>query len=371
MGIFSALLSTANTMRTFERSLVTVQNNVANASTPGYAKQRQDLEALRFEPDLGITGGVRAGQTVSYRSEYAERTVREANQEFAKYQQLASDLAQVEPLFPVTEGAGLPGAINRFFQAASQATVSPNDPASREVVLDRAREIAVNFNQLSAGLGDARTNLNGQIRENLSQVNEIAAQLAHLNAARGDSGSVEPGLDAKVNQLLEELSGLVSYQSVQQVDGSLALYAGGSLLLIGDRSYPLEFDSVAGQTIIRDGLGTDITARISGGRLSGLLESHNQRIPQLQAGLDNLARDFADQVNAVLDGGVDQTGVSPTTQLFRYEDAGPAFSLSVNPLTPQQLALASPGDPGGNGNALVLAGLATLKNPAGKTFTQS
>ena len=128
MGLFNSLLSTANTLNAFERSLLTVQNNVANASTPGFAKQRQDLSALRFDPDVGIAGGVQAGKVVSFRSEYAERAVRDANQQFGKYDQLASDLGQVEPLFSVGENAGLPAAINRFFQAASQATVSPIAP---------------------------------------------------------------------------------------------------------------------------------------------------------------------------------------------------------------------------------------------------
>ena len=120
---------------------------------------------------------------------------------------------------------------------------------------------------------------------------------------------------------------------------------------IGERSYPLAVDAFGGQRLVRDGLGqgADITSKLTGGRLAGLLQSHNQAIPALQSGLDGLARDFADQVNSVLDSGVDQFGTHPTTQLFRYEEAGPGISLTVNPLTAEQLALASAGDPGGNG----------------------
>ena len=372
MGLFNSLLSTANTLHVFERSLLTVQNNVANASTPGFAKQRQELSALRFDPDVGIAGGVQAGKIFSYRSDYAERTVRDANQQFGKYDQLASDLSHVEPLFAVGEGAGLPGAINRFFQAASQSTVSPNSTASRELVLGRAQEIATNFNQLSAGLADARANAGGELRQTVGRVNEIAGQVAQLNSQR-TAATADAGLDAKANNLLEELSGLVNYQTVTQDDGSTALYAGGSLLVIGDHSYGLHLDASGGQKLVRDGLGegADITAKLTGGRLGGLLQSHNQAIPQLQAGLDGLARDFADQVNSVLDAGVDQFGTHPVTQLFRYEEAGPALSLAVNPLTAEQLALASATDPGGNGNAVELASLATRKNDAGKTTSQT
>lgn len=370
MGLFNSLLSTANTLNAFERSILTVQNNVANASTPGYAKQRQDLQALRFDPDVGIVGGVQAGKVFNYRNEQAERNVRSAYEQFGKYDQQAGDLQQVETLFAVGEGAGVAGAVNKFFQAASQATVSPNDPASRELVLDRAQEVATNFNQLSAGVADARAGVDGQVRQTVARVNEIAGSLAQLNSQR-QPGTADQGLESKVNQLLEELSGLVNYQSVDQDDGGTAIYAGGSLLLINDQTYPLTIDSTGGQRLVRDDLGADITSRITGGRLSGLLESHNRTIPDLQASIDNLARDFADQVNSVLDSGVDQFGGFPTTQLFRYEDAGPGISLAVNPLTAEQLALASAGDPGGNGNALELTALATRRDASGKTFVQT
>ena len=370
MGIFTALQATATTLSVFERSLVTVQNNVANASTPGYAKQRQDLQALSFDPDVGVVGGVKTGTIISYRNEFAERAVRDSNQQFAKYDQLANDLAQVEPLFPVTNGAGVPAAINRFFQAVSNATVSPNDPSSRQLVLDRAREISTTFSQFSSSLGDLRSGVNGQIRETVIEVNQIAGQLADLNHQRGTAGG-DTSLDAKTNQLLEQLAEKVNYQAVDQPDGTVALYAAGSLLLIGDQSYPLSLDASAGQTLVRDAQGVDITSRIDGGRLSGQLQSHNQTIPTLQAGLNGLARNFADQVNSVLSSGVDQGGTAPVTPLFTYDDAAPGISLQVSSLTPDQLALASASDPGGNGNAIALAALATSKDAAGKTFTQN
>lgn len=370
MGLFNSLVTTANTMRAFERSLSTVQNNVANSSTPGFAKQRQQLLAQRFDLDVGIVGGVQIGEVINYRSEYAERSVRNANEQFGKYDQLASNLSQVEPLFAVTDGAGLPGALNRFFAATSQSTVSPNDTASREVILDRAQEVVTNFNQLGAGLSDARTNINGQIQRTVTRVNVITSQLAEVNVQRG-AGPLDPGLDTKANNLLEELAGLVNYQSVAQPDGKVALYAAGSLLLIGDQTYPLALDSAAGTTLVRDGQGLDITEKISGGRLSGLLESHNAALPELQQGLDGLARDFADRVNLVLDGGVDQFGTRPLNPLFAYDDRSPAVTLALNPLTPEQLALAAAGEPGGNGNALELTKLATTKNTAGKTFAET
>jgi flagellar hook-associated protein FlgK len=52
-NLLSTLMSSANALSVFERALLVSQNNVANASTPGYAAQRVLLEALDFNPELG------------------------------------------------------------------------------------------------------------------------------------------------------------------------------------------------------------------------------------------------------------------------------------------------------------------------------
>ena len=60
-NLLASLASSAGTLEAYGRVLQTAQNNVANASTAGYAKQRLELYALPFDPDGGVTGGVGAG----------------------------------------------------------------------------------------------------------------------------------------------------------------------------------------------------------------------------------------------------------------------------------------------------------------------
>ena len=74
-NLLASLVSAASSMRTLERSLAAVQNNVTNASTPGYARQTQLLKAERFNPGAGLPGGVSAGELISARSSYSERAV--------------------------------------------------------------------------------------------------------------------------------------------------------------------------------------------------------------------------------------------------------------------------------------------------------
>ena len=101
-GLFANLNTSATALNAFERSLDVAQNNVANSSTAGYAKQLATLDALPFHPQTGLIGGVRAGDPQSTRDEYLESAVRYQTGVLSNFQAQAQALAGVEPIFDVT-----------------------------------------------------------------------------------------------------------------------------------------------------------------------------------------------------------------------------------------------------------------------------
>lgn len=373
-NLFGSLLAAGGAMRAFEKGLSTTQNNVVNANTPGYAKQRQIFEANRFEPERNIIGGVSARGLYNYRDAFSERNVQRRTSQAGLEEQLKSSLASLEPLFPVTAGAGVPGAINKFFGAFSQLTVSPNDSASRQVALDRASDLAFNFRRTSNLLLDERGNTQVSVQSSVSRINEIAGRIRDLNATRrGDSAAAsDPGSDAKLYSALEELAEYVDFTALQAPDAGVSIYLGGqSLLVIGDREYPISTDVLNDKARILDSDGIEITSDLSSGKLIGLLDVYNNKIPAYLNDLNTLARSFADTVNATLSQGVDQNGNPPLQDLFAYDsNLGSAFTITVNDIGPEQLALSAPGQAGGNSNAIAITGLA--KEPAvnNQTFNQ-
>lgn len=373
-SLMASLLSTANSMRVYERSLNVIQNNISNASTPGYAKQRQILEAKPFDPAGGIPGGVQAGEMYSYRSRFVEQTVQRRVSDSNRFSQLSEGLERLEPLFQIQKGAGVPAALSQFFAGFSQLSVAPNDAVARQVALDRASTLAERFRQMAGGLADQRTDTDSQILSGVTEINSLATRLAQLNTVRRASSSArsDPGVETEMYNLLEKLASVVDYQAVEAPDGSMSVFIGGStLLVIGDRTYPVGAGVYGRERTIVNSDGEEITRQISGGRLGGLLETYNTIIPRYLDELDGLAQSVADSVNDTLTQGVDQGGSRPTVPLFSYDTSvGVAISLRANALEPEDLALALPSAPGGNGNALVLAGLGAQKQPDGYTFAE-
>lgn len=373
-GLFSSLIATSAALRTYDKSLSVIQNNVTNVNTPGFAKQRLQLLPKNFSTKFELSGGVLPGELLSSRDSYIERGVWRQNSQFGRQAQASVDLGQVEPLFQIGGDTGIAGSMNRFFSAVSSWTVNPNDPVARQVVLDRASHLARTVNGVANSLGEAAANADRELREGVDAVNTLTSELAQLNQERRTDRRKlqDPALDARIHSTLEQLSEYVDFNAVEQEDGSFTVFLGGQTPLVqGDRQLELNVDFSNPEPAILDENGTDLTGQINQGKLKGVLETRNERLPYYTEQLNRLAQTFADNVNGVLAGGLDAGGSPPSQNLFDYDtQVGAAFTLKVNPLAPSDLAAASAGAPGGNGNAIALSELQGTDTIDDVTFSE-
>ncbi len=389
-SLFAALSSSAGALRAYQTVLDAVQNNVTNASTPGYARQSVNLSALPFQPNLGLPGGVSAGNLQSARDEFAEQNVRQQFSALGTLEQKSQSLSDLELNFNVSSDSGIPGALNTLFQNFSSWSVTPDSGASRQAVLDSAQQVALAFQQTSANLTKLFNGTGQQLQQTVDHINHLAAQLQAANIQRLNGNTQDAGLDAQIHATLEQLSEFGDITALTQADGSVTVLLGGQTpLVIGANQYDLSVSfstpvgappTIAGgapPARILDGQGQDITAHISQGTLAGLLDTYNNVLPSVggnayqQGDLNLLAKSVADRVNQILTSGDISSGppAVPGIPLFTYNAATPsaiAQTLAVNPaMTPDQLAAIDPGPPlVSNGIALRLAALASPQNAA-------
>jgi len=205
-------------------------------------------------------------------------------------------------------------------------------------------------------------------------LNTIVSDIASLNSqfqtdfrAQQDSG-----LQARMSNALDSLAEVADVTVLRESDGSATLYLGGQhLLLVGGNQYPVEADVGTGVSRVVDPAGEDLTGMIRQGSVAAALRFRNETLAGYRMQLDVFAKGVADTVNDTLAGGIDMNGRSPTQMLFRYDSAlGEGRTLAVNDLAPQDLALASAAQPGGNAIALSLAALDQTRALGGFTFSQ-
>ncbi len=398
-GIFGALTASSQSLGAFQRAIEISQNNVNNASTPGYAAQIADFTALSFNAQSGLAGGVTA-QSHSTRDSYLDQSVRNQSTNLGSAQQLTESLSAIESSFDVSGASGVPGALTKLFSSFSALSVAPGSSSSRQSVLSAAQEAASAFQQTASVLSQASAKTDGQIRAQLNQISALATEIQGYNKARAQGGTEDAGRDARLNSALEKLSSLANITTRTGADGGTDVLLDGQIpLVLGTQQFSLGVATAPAPAsppvnpaglpslLIVDSGGNDITSHFAGGTVSGLLQFRNRTLAglqgdQTQAGsLNALAKSFADRVNSLLTSGRISDGppAQPGVPLFTYDASDitkTAASLGVvSGITAAQIATISPGPPSvSNGTALALANLAHGNGAAdqvnGLSYTQ-
>jgi flagellar hook-associated protein 1 FlgK len=389
MSLLASLTNSSSTLTAFERAIEVTQNNVSNASTPNYATQRLDLNAMPFDPLAGLIGGVSAGDVQSLRNEFAEGTVERAQTSLGTASQQSASLAAVQSALNLSASDGIPATLGALFQSFSAWSQDPLSQASRQAVMTSAQQVVDTFKTTVTNLQQVTQDTQRQIGQSVDQINAYAQQLATYNTElrTGDRG--DAALDAKIHNTLESLAQIVNFTASMQADGTVTVMVGGQApLVVGDRQYAITAQiadpplppgnpGVPPSASILDTSGQDISAKISGGSLGALLETHNKVLASLlgdaqQPGeLNRLAQTIADRVNQLFMAGNISDGPPPPAgiPLYSYDTSNAthtAATLIVAPgATADQLAAIDPGLPYvSNGTALKLAALANPQDAA-------
>ncbi len=391
--LFAALGTAGNAMDVLEKAMGVVQNNVANASTPGYVTQSLQLNASAFDPSSNLLGGVQAGNTESARNSFAENAVWAANQQVGSATQQASSLQALQSIFDVSGTSGIPAALTTLYSAFSAWSNSSGSSTAQQQVITAAQGVTQAFNSAASSIGAIRAQTGQQTQSTVTSVNNLTSQIASLNGQIRAGGKDDGGLQAELYSNLEQLSNLVDISAQTESDGTVSVLMGGQVpLVIGQTQTQLSVTALNPSSSTSDGPpdqqiltsnGDDVTTKIQGGQLGGLLQISNTVLPSIagdpsQTGsLNQLAQGIADRVNSLLTSGQTSSG-APGVALFSYDTTSPtsaARTLSVSSgITASQLAAVDPGPPSvANGIADQLSQLQSPTNsadmPSGLSYT--
>jgi len=382
-NLLSALNLAANSMDVIEQSIGVVQNNVTNANTPGYVRQIPTLIARPFEPQNGVTGGVVFGPVQSARNQFAEQAVRLQNSLFGTASQAASSLDSLQQNFDVSGTTGIPSALSSLYSAFSAWATTPSNTSTQQQVIMQAQQVAQAFNDAASALTQLGSNTDQQLKDTVSQINALSAQIQQINVHRRNGGYNDAGLDAQLNNALESLSNLTSIDVHYQNDGTVEVLMGGQTpLVIGTTQNVLSvgFTTPANPAnagappaaLILDSDGQDVSRTVTDGALAGLMTFRNVTLAGVRGdssnagSLNQLAQAFADRVNAL---------VTPASGIPLFTTSGgatnAAATLSVNPnMTAADLVASSATSSNGTADALSRLGTSTDSDPTlGMSYT--
>jgi flagellar hook-associated protein 1 FlgK len=306
----------SSALMAYSSALNVVSQNIANASTPGYSRQRVEFQANNW-------GGVGAGvsvRTVTRLSDYLvyNRLVGQ-DSSFSRIS-IFNAMASSTDSWLSGSSTGLSGPLQGFFDALNSLGSTASSTASRQVVLEEAQTLASRFKDLQANFNQSDRDVDAQLADSVSQINTLASQVASLNQRIAEASTTQPGqtpnelLDQR-DQLVRQLSEQVGIKTTIGDDGSVNVSLGtGQALVLGNQASTL---SVAKDAFGRPreimlatqgGTPSSITNQISGGVIGGLLDYRREVLDPAAARLGAMATAFAAAMNAQHAKGMDQYG---------------------------------------------------------------
>ncbi|QEA39693.1 flagellar hook-associated protein FlgK [Pistricoccus aurantiacus] len=311
MSLFSIGLSG---MHAAQNALLTTGNNINNAFTPGY--NREITQLAEQDGRRGVT----VVNVERQFDRYVSAQLNDATSASTALKTYDNQISQIDDLLADRE-AGLAPLIQSFFSSLEDLASAPSDPAARQGTIGNADTLSAQFRSFDAYLEDMQQGINGQIKDEVVQINNQTKQLAQLNReiglARARSGEAPNSLlnqrDQVVAQLSERLDVKLSVQDGKSYNLTLS---SGEPLVTGTRSFSLE--AMASSTDperivvgVRDAGGNAAElapGTISGGTLGGLTHFRSETLDDTQNQLGRLAISLAEGFNEQHRKGADLNG---------------------------------------------------------------
>ncbi|MBO6793891.1 MAG: flagellar hook-associated protein FlgK [Balneolaceae bacterium] len=338
-----------------QRSLSVTSNNIVNADTEGYTRQRVDRTPVGYNSAYGNVGlGVNISTANRLRNEMNDQLTNQNRQDLGSMTYKNQVFERLQAAMTTDSGGDLDVRISSFFDSFSDLANNPQDMSVRNSLLTEAQQLSSKLNNLDQHLVETGDLIAQSTATTISDVNTLLAEIYELNTSITRSTSMgtmdSASLDLRV-QKLEELSGLVDFTQMTADSGATEIRIGGVRVLDEEKLLPIksEYNPNEQQLFLRISGGTMID--VSGGELGAQIDMYENDIPDLKAKLDLIASTIVSEVNAIHQSGF---GLNDATPRAFFDPTGvSAGSISVNPdllANPENIAASTVSGEAGNGS---------------------
>ncbi|MBM7690885.1 flagellar hook-associated protein 1 FlgK [Peribacillus deserti] len=352
-----------------QNALYVTGNNISNANTPGYTRQRVNFEQTEAFPPPSMNRpqipgqmgtGVKAGSIERIREGFLDVQYRNESTKLGYWETRADALQKMEEVMNEPSESGLSVVMDQFWQSLQDLSINPNNSGARSVVRQRGIAVAETFNYLSDTLKGVQSDLKSEIDISVKEINSLLNQINNINQKIADvepHGLLPNDLYDQRDLLVDQLSSLVNISvkttptggmSAAKPDGTpmalgkytieLVTANGSRPLLSGDSNTVNEFkvnfddtikmvesitigprilDANGNPTDEVNGTPIDIGSFNAGGKLRSLVDSYGYETagnvkglyPDMLHKLDQMAFQFAKEFNSQHESGWDLASI--------------------------------------------------------------
>ena len=259
MSTFGALNTAYRGLTAAQQGMNVAGQNIANAATEGYTRQRVDQSSLAA-PARGLFSGgaLQPGQGVSVNaisrlgSSFLDAGVRSAGAQAGYATVRSSALQGIEGILQEPGDNGISNALQGFWSAWQGAANQPTESGPKGLLLTAANSVTDKISSAYKALDSQWSGVRSEAQDAVTAVNAAAAQVASYNttirSTLAAGGSANELIDARA-KLTDQIAGLAGGTVREQPDGTVDVLVGGNALVTGGSVRTLK---LAGATAMAD-----------------------------------------------------------------------------------------------------------------------
>jgi flagellar hook-associated protein 1 FlgK len=347
-GLFSMLSMGASALQTQQILLNIAGQNIANAATEGYTRQRGDILQ---QPDVRIGGllfghGSNVELIERIRESLIDDRFRRESSILGEFSVKMDFLSQLEDILAEPSQEGIAQTLANFFDGLQELANNPENEGVRTSTRGTAISLADSFNLTFQLVNRLRTTMNDFIVSTADEINRLASDIVELNKkiASSEGGAVSTSnasRDAR-DRLLNELADLASVEIRRNNNGTVNVYLDGYGIVQDFNFNPIDVRFNPDLDPDRDDFfeivavnGGNRPLSISSGKLAGYIETRDGvATDQISADLNTLALEIIEEVNRTHSRGQGLVQFQSHTSEFAVTDPDAALDSADLPFTP-------------------------------------
>lgn len=309
-------------LQAFRQAMDVTGQNISNANTEGYVRQRADFTARESTPTGAswVGNGVTVSRLTRAVDEFLADQSRGSRSASSRVEVYAGESARVANLLG-NAGGNLSAMLQDLDNALQGVAAEPGSIAARQALLGTLDATVAQIRSVDTRLRDFESEVNRRIASEATAVSDLADGIATLNrqidAARTASSGTPNGLLDQRDKLLDELSAKISIRVVAAGDGSVNVFTGrGEALVLGDAAAKVVLDRDPTDStrqrvlLVKGSASEDVTRTLSGGVLGGLSDFRSEVLDATRNEVGRIATVLASSLNEQHAKGIDLLGAA-------------------------------------------------------------
>lgn len=316
MGIADILNIARSSLTANQQALQVLSHNIANAATEGYSRQRVDFSTnMPLVTANGVLGrGINSDAVLRAEDRFITQRLLIEQQRAGRWTSIDKALKEIELSFSDTGDFDLSSVITKFFNAAEQLSLNPENRAARTNLIQRAEFMVSKFRSIADTLLRTQKNIDNEVQTVAKKANDIIRSIADINGAIlvvEVGGNKANDLRDNRDIMVSKLSDLMNVNVFENNRGSVVISLSGNILVDGKTKRELVLTQKAVGDRSKTNLsieGSSNEVSFSGGRLSGLIKVRDDYLVTYKSALDIMAKDLSKAVNDLHYKGFDLNG---------------------------------------------------------------